>query len=82
MSQYVGSLFPLLKELYCDSAGRAINKCVAWPELAQEPGEQVGAVFETEQDLWAQYGSRHWVAELRHVLVECLMYIYLSPNEY
>lgn len=26
----------------------------AWPrpELAQEPGKQVGAVFITEQDLW------------------------------
>lgn len=26
----------------------------AWPrpELAQEPGEQVGAMFITEQDLW------------------------------
>lgn len=29
VSQYIGSLFPLLKELYCDSAGRCINKFLA-----------------------------------------------------
>lgn len=32
--------------------GSACTKAWPRPELAQEPGEQVGAVFITEQDLW------------------------------
>lgn len=67
MSQYTGNLFPLPRELGCDKQEGTempgLGPCL--PSLVKKKD----AEFVTEQDMWDQYGCRHWVAELIYLLI-------------